>query len=138
MNSSPTLPAVAARRDDWCAALNDDDPDAYLDLVAEDLVWLPPMGAPIEGREAFRRWLEPFMERFEYEFAVAPAHIRPFDGWCAETGRFRSVLTEKTGGEPRAHGGHYFVLWRLDDDGVWRMERYVDGVGAEAPGKGTP
>lgn len=59
---------------------------------------------------------------------MEPAQIRAFDGWCAETGRFHTVLSEKGNGAPQEHGGWYFALWRRDADGTWRIERYVDGI----------
>lgn len=43
----------------------------------------------------------------------------------------RSVLSSAAGAEPRAHEGRYLALWRLDADGVWRIERYVDGIGGD-------
>lgn len=117
------------RRREWRAAVNAGDLDAYADLVTEDLVWLPPAGDAIEGRKGFRDWLEPFFGRYSYEFSVEPARVRAFEGWCAETGTFRSVMTPRSGGEPQVHGGSYTLLWRREDDGVWRIERYVDGLG---------
>ncbi len=126
-SGSPVDP-VADRRREWVAAVNDGSLERYTDLMAEDLVWLPPAGQPLTGREAFRAWLEPFFGRFDYRFSVEPIHVRAFDGWCAETGRFRSILSEKGGGAPQEHSGSYLVLWRLEPDGAWLMERYVDGI----------
>lgn len=117
------------RRSDWIRVVNQGNLDGYADLVAEDVVWLPPAGSPIEGREAFRLWLEPFFEQYGYEFNLEPTRVQMFDGWCAEVGRFHSILIGKGGGDAREHGGEYFVLWRLDPDAVWRIERYVDGIG---------
>jgi uncharacterized protein (TIGR02246 family) len=119
---------VAARRQAWVAAVAAGDVDRYAELVARDVVWIPPFGEPIEGREAFRTWLAPFFARYAYDFSVEPAQIRAVAGWCAELGRFRSVLSTPGGDERNVHAGHYFVLWRRDVDGVWRIERYVDGV----------
>lgn len=119
---------IAARRRRWQEVVNEGDVDAYADLVTEDVVWLPPGGSPIQGRNAFRLWLEPFFARYAYRFAVEPARSRTWDGWCAEHGRFVSVLQEKSGGAEAEHGGSYFVLWRREPDDLWRIERYVDGV----------
>jgi hypothetical protein len=84
----------------------------------------------IRWREAFQAWLEPFFRRFDYDFHLEPKQVRVFEGWCAEGGTFRSVMTPKGGGEPQEHGGTYAVLWRLDQsDDTWRIERYVDGFG---------
>lgn len=126
---SGVVDAVAVRRREWVDAVNGGSLERYADLLAEDAVWLPPSGPPILGRDGFRRWLEPFFGRFEYDFFLEPARVIPFDGWCAEHGRFRSALTEKGGDTPQVHGGDYFVLWRLDPDGAWRIERHVDVSG---------
>jgi uncharacterized protein (TIGR02246 family) len=83
---------IEARRRQWMAAVNGGSLDGDADLVAEDVVWLPPAGPPLTGRKAFRAWLEPFFARFQYQFSVEPSEVRVFDGWCAEVGRFRSVL----------------------------------------------
>lgn len=118
--------AVARRRAEWVELVNGRNAEGYADLLTEDVVWLPPVGEPIEGREAFRAWLAPFFRSWEYEFTAEPTRVHPFDGWCAELGRFLSRLTPADGGETREHGGEYFILWRLDRDGTWRIERYVD------------
>lgn len=110
----------------WMDAVNRSALEDYADLVAEDLVWLPPVGDPIIGRGAFRAWLEPFFERFEYRFSVDPTRVRRWEGWCAEHGHFRSELFSRSDGQPQEHVGRYFVLWRRDPNGKWRIERYVD------------
>lgn len=126
------LEAIAARRREWMAVVNEGTVDAYADLVTDDVVWLAPAGDPITGRPAFRAWLEPFFARYDYRFSVEPIQVQGFEGWCAELGHFRSVLSASGGGEPQEHSGRYFVLWRMDPDGSWRIERYVDGVGVDA------
>jgi uncharacterized protein (TIGR02246 family) len=125
--------AVAERRREWIAAVNAGSLEGYADLVAEDVVWLPPSGAALTSRQAFREWLEPFFRHYDYEFSVEPLEVRAFHGWCAEVGRFRSVLASGSS-ESQEHKGQYFVLWRLDADGSWRIERYVDGIGKVIPG----
>lgn len=121
-----TIDAVSERRREWIAAVNDGSMDAYADIVAADVVWLPPAGDPITNRDAFRAWLGPFLAQYDYRFLAEPTEVRAFKGWCAEVGNFRSELSPRTGGEAREHAGRYFVLWRRDTDGKWRIERYVD------------
>lgn len=124
-------PALDERRREWIAVVSEGDLEGYADLVTEDVVWLPPSGEPVTGREAFSAWLRPFFTRYDYRFSVEPVQVRMFDGWCAEIGRFRSILTADEDAAPQEHTGEYFVLWRLDSDETWRIERYVDGVGSD-------
>lgn len=66
---------VAAARRMWMDAVNRGALENYVNRVSENVVWLPPAGEPIVGRDAFRAWLEPFFERFDYRFSVEPIHM---------------------------------------------------------------
>lgn len=120
------MKAIAGRRDEWIASVNDGDLERYAALVTQDVVWLPPSGDPIVGREGFKAWLEPFFGRYAYDFSLDHVRVRPCGSWCAELGEFRSVLSLSGEGEGQEHAGRYFALWRLEQDGEWRIERYVD------------
>lgn len=126
----------SSRRETWIATVNAGDADRYAALVTEDVVWIPPSGEPLHGREGFRAWLEPFIDSFSYELELTPSAEHESGRWAWETGAFRSTMQPLKGGAPQEHEGHYFVLWRLDEDNVWRIERYVDGVGRAETGVG--
>lgn len=116
---------IDGRRHDWIEALESGDVDAYADLVTADVVWLPPHGDAVVGRQAFRAWLAPFLAEYAYEFSVEGVRVREAEGWVAETGEFHSRMWPRAGGAAATHSGRYFLLWRYEDD-VWRIERYVD------------
>lgn len=118
--------ALASSHAAWLEAVGRTDVDAYAALVSEDVVWLPPGGETVEGREAFREWLAPFFEAWDYDFSVVDPRFRVVGGWALETGRFVSRMSERAGSGEVEHVGHFVVLWRRDEDGVWRIERYVD------------
>lgn len=122
---------IDQRREAWIAALESGDADAYAELVTEDVVWMPPHGAALVGRQAFRSWLGPFLDAYEYEFSVDGVSTRETERWIAETGVFNSRMTPRGGGSPATHSGRYLLLWR-HDRGVWRIERYVDLGSLEA------
>lgn len=114
------------RRSAWIAAVEGRYVDSYASIVTDDVVWIPPVGDPLQGRAAFRRWIEPFMGAFRYNMRLEPTTSNEVGDWAYETGTFRSIMEPLDGGTAREHDGHYFVLWRHDDDGAWRIERYVD------------
>jgi uncharacterized protein (TIGR02246 family) len=116
---------IDQRRDDWIAALESGDVDEYADLVTPDVVWLPPHGDGLIGREAFREWVSPFLAEYAYEFSVDGIRVREAEGWVAEIGGFHSRMTPRAGGPAAAHSGRYFLLWRREGD-AWCIERYVD------------
>ena len=119
-------PELARSHRAWTDAVNDTDLDAYAEMVCEDVVWLPPGQEALRGRDAFRRWLKPFFEQYDYEFAIDDSAIRMAGRWAFEKARFRSVMTPSAEGDEMEHVGRFIVLWREDEDGTWRLERYVD------------
>lgn len=65
------LEAIRRQRGRWIAAVNARNVERYLDLLTEDVVWLPPGQAALSGRDAFGSWVQPFFERFAETMSVA-------------------------------------------------------------------
>ncbi len=117
---------LADRRDEWSEAVNSRDVDTYADLVADDVIWIPPNGAVIAGREQFRAWLAPFFEDHEYNYRASNTAMKRADPWVVETSDFESVMTPAAGGTSMSHTGRYLAMWRRDAGQPWRIDRYVD------------
>ena len=128
MNTPDVDESLTRSRDRWIAAVNARSPDAYVDVLTEDIVWIPPGQGAVRGHDAMRAWLTPFFDRFEYDFTVEPAGVRLAGDWAIERGHFTSRLREAEG-KWMTHGGDYLVLWRRAADGQWLIERYVDVTG---------
>ena len=123
---SDAIRAIADRRRDWIAAVNRRDVDAYLDVLAPDVVWLPPGQSAIEGREAFGDWVRPFFEAYEYYFSIEDPVVSVSGDFAVERGRFATEMTPIDGGNAMTHEGDYLVFWRRIDS-RWMIERYADG-----------
>lgn len=108
----------------WVAAINDGSLERYVDLLAPDIIWVPPGADAIVGRAAVSDWLAPFFETYRYEFALDVEDFRPAGAMAVERGSFLTRLIPRGGGASMEHGGSYLVLWRNDDE--WRIDRYVD------------
>ena len=133
MNTMPDdLQAIASRREQWVAAVNARDVDRYLELLTEDVVWFPPGQAALHGRGAFKAWVEPFFERFSYEFDLLAPTLRLAGDWAVERGGFETLMKSVEDGQAGRHTGSYLVIWRRDSDDVWCIERYLDET--QAPG----
>ena len=121
------------QHEQWAAAVNARDIEAYAELVVEDVVWIPPAGDAIVGRHAFREWLKPFFESYDYEYSATNAKFLAAGDWIAERSDFESRMTPVGGGATMSHTGVYLAIWRRDSDGIWRIDRYVD-QGPLSPG----
>jgi len=122
----------------WLQAVNGSDLAGYAEVVAENVVWIPPGQDAVEGRANFRRWLTPFFEEYDYEFAITDFSFRMAGRWAAERGRFHSRLTPRDGGQAMEHSGRFLVLWRQDDDSEWRIDRYLDQTPIEGHAPDSP
>ena len=120
------IEAIDRRREEWMAVVNAGDVERYMSLFADEIVWFPPEMQAISGREAVRVWLQPFFDRFDYQFTLSALSNRLAGNWAIERGTFTSRMTPKLSGEPMELSGRYIVFWRRDQNKVWMIERYVD------------
>jgi len=120
------LDKVKERKRQWIEAVNSRNLDAYAELVADDVVWIPPVGAAITGRQEFRQWLRPFFGSYRYQYTSSNARVLDAGDWVVESADFKTQMTPVDGGPAMTHEGAYLVIWRRDSDGAWRIERYVD------------
>lgn len=114
------------RHNKWVEIVNSGNVEAYAKLLAEEVVWIPPGQQPITGREAFKEWLSPFMDKYSYDFSITDEQIRVSGDWVFERARFISKMTPLEGGEPMKHSGTFSVLWNRGSDNKWYIERYID------------
>lgn len=110
----------------WVDVVNAGDAERYSQLLTPDAVWIPPGQPPVEGREAIREWLEPLFSRYKYRFSLRGSRVQLAGNWAVERGDFASQLTRKQGGAAHSRNGSYIVLWRQNEAGEWRIERYID------------
>ena len=120
------LQAIEEQRYAWIRAVNARDVEAYLEVLTEDIVWLPPGQSALHGRAAFAAWVEPFLESFNYEFDITDPAVRVAGDCAVERGTCHSKMTSLADGSAGEHSGSYIVLWRKDNDNAWRIERYID------------
>lgn len=124
-NKNDKSESLQKRHKDWIDIVNRRDAEAYSWLLTDDAVWFPPTGDPIGGREAFKEWLTPFFDRFNYNFSIADLRYRVSGNRAVSKGKFTSIMTPKVGGEPMQHSGTFTVLWyRVGEE--WNIEHYID------------
>lgn len=120
--------AISKKREKWISAVNFSDVEKYMSILSGNIIWFPPIGQVIHGTEEFRKWVEPFFAKFNYEFSLSHIKIKVIDDWAIESGVFNSKLTSKTHGKMMEHSGNYIIFWHCEKDNDWKIERYVDNT----------
>jgi ketosteroid isomerase-like protein len=106
-------------------AIEDDDIEGYLAVLAEDALFLPP-GLPSMGGEELRASLREFLEQWRVEWLGFRHDETEISGELAfHRFSYSWRLEPKSGGQLQvAHGKGLHILRRCDD-GNWRIAREV-------------
>ena len=112
--------------ENFAAALGAGDPVLSATYYAEDAILLPPGAARIDGRAGIESFWIGVFESGVTDLALVPREVEG-DGQVAhETGDFTLGSPSESGMVTVA--GKYVVVWRLDDDGKWRVVRDIWNV----------
>ena len=106
-------------------AINTGDMNAYLAILTDDAVFLPP-GDPAKTGEELRGWLNAFLEDFTIEGLRYDTQEVVVVGdlayhWYA----FTWTVTPKVGGKPMPEQRKGIHILRLMPDGCWKLAREI-------------
>jgi uncharacterized protein (TIGR02246 family) len=94
----------------------------WASLMAEDAVFLPPNGEPVNGRTAIRDFMSAFGRAATFEAPID--EIAGGDGVAVARGRF--AFTMRPGSSPQgADSGKWITTYRKQPDGSWLIHANI-------------
>jgi uncharacterized protein (TIGR02246 family) len=107
----------------WHRATAAGDIDAILPLMAEDVVFLVPVGPPMKGRGVFEQGLRQVLEshRIESSGEIQEIHASGDLAYCWN--RLHVRMIPLAGGEPLVRSGDALTIFRKQKDGAWVLAR---------------
>jgi uncharacterized protein (TIGR02246 family) len=107
----------------WVRATRAGDVDTVLSLMTEDVVFLTPDRAPMQGRDAFGKGLRAALGTHAIDSTSEIDEVAVF----GDVAYCRSSLTVTTttphNATPTQSRGHTLTIFRRCDDGKWRLAR---------------
>lgn len=99
--------------------------EPLLELLADDVLFLPPNDAPKSG-EAVAPWLGEFLRGFRVRF-LDQRHdeILAHGDWAVLRTSFRWRVAPRAGGDALARCGTTVRTFRREADGAWRLAREI-------------
>ena len=116
---------VAARRKEHLDAFNRADVDGMAEVVAEDIVTMPPNIRAFEGKEACRSWWQQGFDAARSHFEVIPTELEVAGDWAYDLFTWSMESTPHEGGEAAHDRGNCVFLWRRGSDDSWRLARAI-------------
>jgi uncharacterized protein (TIGR02246 family) len=118
--------AIDACHERFLAAMRANDPAALLRELTDDVRFMPPNQAPLQGKAAVRAWYEGVLaEATTVAVAVSQREVVVAGDWGIESGSYVWTLTPKAGGAPFIARGSFLAVWHQESDGKWKAHRDI-------------
>jgi uncharacterized protein (TIGR02246 family) len=102
------------------------DPDRAAAIYTEDVVWLPPSGPSIAGREAVRERYRQNFESQAVEFSIHSEETRIFGDWAFDRGTtVGTILPKSAESAPRPLHDKFIALFQKTPDAGWKIARLM-------------
>lgn len=104
-------------------AINTNDVDTIMAVMTDDVVFMPPHGPRMVGKDAIRPWVAGYVEAFDSRWIKTTLEFQLAGDWAFEQYSYESADTPKGGGETMRDTGKGLIIYRRESDGVWRVAR---------------
>ena len=107
----------------WHRATAAGDVEAVLRLMSEDVVFLVPGIAPIQGRSAFEAGLRQLLKSHRIDSSGDVQEIRVSASLAYSLTRLSVSITPLAGGSANVRSGSALSIFRKTADGSWQLVR---------------
>jgi uncharacterized protein (TIGR02246 family) len=98
-------------------AFNENNLDAFMALVADDAVWMPPGTQVLNGKEAIRNWQN--FDKMNFDATIFTDEIEICGDWAFQRVHWEGSWTLKAGGETTPYKSKEIFIYRRQSDGSW-------------------
>lgn len=128
------IAAILALVREWDQAMRGGDPEALLDRITEDCVFLAPGMPPMQGRACMAPLLAGFSQ-FRLEPVFEVQEIVVAGDWAFLWAKDEITAAPISGGGPRIARGWALSILQRGTDQIWRFAR---GSNTKIESKGSP
>jgi len=123
--------AIEKLNTEWLDAMRTKDVARLLEMVTEDVVFLPPGYPPIRGKKNVEAMYHSFFPQFaSVEQTVSVEELQVAGDWAFVWGTEALVLVPQSGSAPIEMSGRGMSILRRQPDNSWKFAR---GINNSAP-----
>lgn len=120
------LQAINRLQDLVDAAIVAGDTEAYVALIADDAVLMPPNAPAVIGKGAIRAWNEEMSKQFRFEsYKSVDDEVVVTGGWAFRRATAEWTLIPSAGGVPVTETGKFIIIYERQADGSWKVARDI-------------
>lgn len=116
---------VMAAHHAYLSAINSNDVDRFAGVVTEDIVFIAPNSPVMEGKGEVMPWVGGYFDAVETSWNKHSIELVVSGNWAFERYVYTAVDAPRAGGAPVLDTGSGINIYRLENDGVWRVARDV-------------
>jgi uncharacterized protein (TIGR02246 family) len=115
--------AIRAVVADWCDATREGDIERVLSLMTEDVLFLVPGAAPMQGRQAFAEGLRGVLATHAIDSKAEVLEVEAAGdlAWCRT--HLDVMIRPHDGGPLARRSGHVLSAFRRNGSGRWQLAR---------------
>ncbi len=125
ISTEADIEAIRDWVDAYVAVINAADADAWLALMADDVLWMRPGGSTLVGKETIGSWGRDAFEYAELEFAYTTDEVVVSGDLAYVRGTHTVVVVPRAGGERWQVTGKHIYILRRQPDGAWKATRSI-------------
>ncbi len=125
LTANPAENAAQLAHDRYLAAINANDPVAFLATVTEDVVFIAPNAPAIVGKAKLEPWVRGYFDAVETSWEKTSLEFVVAGDWAFERYSYKAADQPRGGGDVSVETGNGINIYRLGADNVWRVARDV-------------
>ena len=125
--------AIRQLGQEWVEAVHHGDVDRLLDLVTDDVVFMPANAPSIVGRAAVAQAYRATFAAFEVDQTFAPEEIQVGGDWAFVRGTDAIEMKPRAGGSPIVVTARGISILRRVGDGSWKFARGITNTASPPP-----
>lgn len=117
--------AAHLAHDRYLAAINANDPVAFLATVTDDIVFIAPNTPTMVGKAEVEPWVRGYFDAVETSWEKTSLEFVVTGDWAFERYSYKVADLPRGGGDVSVETGNGINIYRLGADDVWRVARDV-------------
>ena len=130
---SDDIEVIKAWHDQYTSSIKAGDTDSFFALYTENIVWLPPDGSIVQGKDAIRKWFPEWFIEYDTDETVTIQEVEVFGNHAFARGSYDYRLIHKESGNIEEGRGRVINLFERQSDGLWKCTHNIWTIESKAP-----